>query len=576
MSIQLIDNFELNVQKPIDNRFVVGGTSSFYATRYEIVNAYHGLRIWDLNDGQPYVYDGSTWSSEATLTTIQGNGTANYLPKFNTSNSIEDSVIYQNSGNIIIGTTSIGSPSAKLVVDGNIKANSGYYYYGSGLNLTSLNATEITTGTLDLARLSINSSSSGWIMTRNTSSAVWVSPNSLTVATASALETTRTLWGQSFNGTSNVSGNINVQGSVINVDLLRFRNNTFPTPGSLQMIWNSSSNLNLTLNIPSFNATRTMALLEQAQTFTVPQTISGSSGTMLTISRVTTGNNYTLLTATSSGNVGIFYQNSTGGSRSLYMDSTGNLITGGNTPYTSGFSNFKLSSTYLYLGGESNYTAAIKIGNGTASQPPYSFFGATNSGIYSDSGNIAFSHLGARIARFSRGAASDFTLYSPNNLTANGLSMYDGSSVLRTQASLFVNGALSKTSGSFRISHPILSETHDLVHSFVEGPKADLIYRGTVALINGKATINLDEESDMTEGTFVLLNRDVQCFTTNESGWTLTKGKVTGNILEIVAETNCSDEISWMVIGERKDKEIYESDMTDDDGKVIVEPLKWN
>jgi hypothetical protein len=246
MSIQLIDNFELNVQKPIDNRFVVGGTSSFYATRYEIVNAYHGLRIWDLNDGQPYVYDGSTWSSEATLTTIQGNGTANYLPKFNTSNSIEDSVIYQNSGNIIIGTTSIGSPSAKLVVDGNIKANSGYYYYGSGLNLTSLNATEITTGTLDLARLSINSSSSGWIMTRNTSSAVWVSPNSLTVATASALETTRTLWGQSFNGTSNVSGNINVQGSVINVDLLRFRNNTFPTPGSLQMIWNSSSNLNLT------------------------------------------------------------------------------------------------------------------------------------------------------------------------------------------------------------------------------------------------------------------------------------------------------------------------------------------
>ena len=94
-------------------------------------------------------------------------------------------------------------------------------------------------------------------------------------------------------------------------------------------------------------------------------------------------------------------------------------------------------------------------------------------------------------------------------------------------------------------------------------------------LTNGQASINLDVVSEMTEGTFVLLNRDVQCFTTNETGWVLTKGKVTGNILEIVAEINCSDEISWMVIGERKDKEIYESDMTDDDGKVIVEPLKW-
>ncbi len=265
MPIQLIDNFELNVQKPIDNRFVVGGTSSFYATRFDIVNAYHGLRIWDLNDGQPYVYDGSTWSSEATLTTIQGNGTANYLPKFNTSNSIEDSIIYQNSGNIIIGTTSIGSPSAKLVVDGNIKANSGYYYYGSGLYLTALNATEITTGTLDLARLSISSSSSGWIMSRNSSSANWINPNSLTVATASALETTRTLWGQNFNGTSNVSGNITVNGGVLAITgAVQFKNSN---NGFLNVVYGGTSNINRTYTIPGSNGNRTFALLEHSQTF---------------------------------------------------------------------------------------------------------------------------------------------------------------------------------------------------------------------------------------------------------------------------------------------------------------------
>jgi hypothetical protein len=236
------------------------------------------LRIWDLNDNQPYVYNGSTWSSEASLTTLQGTGTANYLPKFNTSNSVENSVVYQNSGNIIIGTTSIGSPTAKLVVDGDIKANSGYYYYGSGLYLTSLNATEITTGTLNLARLSISSSSSGWIMSRNASSATWTNPTQLTVGTASALATTRTLWGQNFNGTANVTGNININGNVLNVYTLQFRNNALPTPGTLNVNWLGASNVASTLNIPGFSGglspTRTMALLEQQQTFTKVNTFT--------------------------------------------------------------------------------------------------------------------------------------------------------------------------------------------------------------------------------------------------------------------------------------------------------------
>ena len=94
-------------------------------------------------------------------------------------------------------------------------------------------------------------------------------------------------------------------------------------------------------------------------------------------------------------------------------------------------------------------------------------------------------------------------------------------------ASLFVNGTLSKSSGSFRIEHPLESKKgYDLVHSFIEGPQADLIYRGRITLINGKASINIDSYTTMTEGTFVALCGDVQCFTTNEQGWALIKGKV--------------------------------------------------
>jgi hypothetical protein len=139
------------------------------------------------------------------------------------------------------------------------------------------------------------------------------------------------------------------------------------------------------------------------------------------------------------------------------------------------------------------------------------------------------------------------------------------------------SGAVSKGSGSFRIEHPLpsLSETHQLVHSFVESPQADLIYRGKLTLVNGKAQANIDEVSTMTEGTFEVLCREVQCFTTNESGWDLIKGKVIGNIIYIESQNETSaDEISWMVIGERKDKHMMETEWTDENGKVIVEPLK--
>jgi hypothetical protein len=141
--------------------------------------------------------------------------------------------------------------------------------------------------------------------------------------------------------------------------------------------------------------------------------------------------------------------------------------------------------------------------------------------------------------------------------------------------SLTVGGSVSKASGSFKIPHPLEAkkDTHYLVHSFVEGPQADNLYRGKVALVDGTATQNIDTVAGMTEGTFAALNREVQCFTTNETGWTAVKGSVSGNVLTITAQENtCTDTISWMVIGERKDQHMYDTDWTDDDGKVIVEP----
>ena len=146
-----------------------------------------------------------------------------------------------------------------------------------------------------------------------------------------------------------------------------------------------------------------------------------------------------------------------------------------------------------------------------------------------------------------------------------------------TNGTVSVAGAFTKGSGSFKIDHPLESKsnTHDLVHSFIEGPQADNIYRGKVTLVAGKATVNIDTVSNMTEGTFVALNTDTQCFTTNETGWDSVKGSVSGNILTITAKKNTStDTISWMVVGERQDQTIIDSTLTDSDGKIIVEPEK--
>jgi len=133
-------------------------------------------------------------------------------------------------------------------------------------------------------------------------------------------------------------------------------------------------------------------------------------------------------------------------------------------------------------------------------------------------------------------------------------------------ASLSVSG-----SKNFTIPHPV-KDGYRLRHAAVESPQVNNIYRGKVQLINGSATINIDEVSQMTEGTFEALNRDVHVYTSNESDWDAVKGSIEGNILTISCQNTDSDAIvSWLVIGERQDIKIKDSIDTDDDGRLIVE-----
>lgn len=162
----------------------------------------------------------------------------------------------------------------------------------------------------------------------------------------------------------------------------------------------------------------------------------------------------------------------------------------------------------------------------------------------------------------------------------DGSATYSSSPGLRMtvdETGVDVNGALSKNSGSFRIPHPLagLSTTNDLVHSFVEAPDASNLYAGMVDLVDGTATVNIDTAHRMTEGTFVALNHVQSWSSSNESGYSPVKCSISGNLLTIECQdTSSTDTVYYEVRGIRKDQHMLDAHWTDENGRVITEPLK--
>jgi hypothetical protein len=181
MPIIIIDNFQVDISNPIDNRFVVGSQSipsgpnpvyptPFYAYKQDIVYKYPGLRIWDFNDNVPYVWDGTQWINENTTGALVQNaatgntGFENFVTKFvNNQTLLTKSLLFDNTTHVGLGLTTPTpnnySPSAisspipinGLHVSGNIKTNN--YFIGNGQFINDIHASNITTGYLSLARI---------------------------------------------------------------------------------------------------------------------------------------------------------------------------------------------------------------------------------------------------------------------------------------------------------------------------------------------------------------------------------------------------------------------------------------
>jgi hypothetical protein len=109
-------------------------------------------------------------------------------------------------------------------------------------------------------------------------------------------------------------------------------------------------------------------------------------------------------------------------------------------------------------------------------------------------------------------------------------------------------GNLVKSSGSFKIDHPLDPANKYLVHSFVESPDMMNVYNGNVTTdANGEATVTLPDY-------FEALNRDFRYQLTTIGGFApvYIAEKILGNSFKI-AGGKPGMEVSWQVTGIRQD-----------------------
>lgn len=161
------------------------------------------------------------------------------------------------------------------------------------------------------------------------------------------------------------------------------------------------------------------------------------------------------------------------------------------------------------------------------------------------------------------------------SITGSGV----GIGVTIPTSSLHVSGTITGTTKNFDIVHPLPSKNnHHLVHASIEGPRYDLMYRGSKTLIDGVAQVNIDTESvhepdcAMSEGTFEALSRNPMYYLQNTTSFDRVIGSISGNKLTIQSENqNSTDTIYWMVIAERKDPYILECGNTNSNGYLKPE-----
>ena len=179
MSIQSVDNFQINVAKPIDSRMVTSGTVS----RNNLPYRYDGLRVYDISQDAPFVWMNGVWKQESSGSGSSSGsistGTANRVLKYTTSSTIgNSSIVDLSTGFSTPGTTNIGigrTPGGGYALDVNGKVRGSIFEMSNNtldgiyLKDSSVNISKIAPHTTNGYVLKTVGSIVQWVSDVNTS-----------------------------------------------------------------------------------------------------------------------------------------------------------------------------------------------------------------------------------------------------------------------------------------------------------------------------------------------------------------------------------------------------------------------
>lgn len=227
------------------------------------------------------------------------------------------------------------------------------------------------------------------------------------------------------------------------------------------------------------------------------------------------------------------------------------------------------------VSGNATSTAEAGIANGVYGQTASTGFGAGVSGnaiattgnaygVFGQSAAVAgvgvFGYEGATSGYTSgvfgfvespNGTAGSFVNHSGSGLILHGLSGSSFTQVFAVDASgnAFFAGNLTKSSGSFKIDHPLDPANKYLSHSFIESPDMMNVYNGVIVLdALGSAWVELPDY-------FQALNRDYryQLTSIGAPGPNLHIAKEVSDNRFKIAGGKPGGKVSWQVTGIRQD-----------------------
>ena len=183
---------------------------------------------------------------------------------------------------------------------------------------------------------------------------------------------------------------------------------------------------------------------------------------------------------------------------------------------------------------------------------------------------------GVVIIRYALGTARNYLSNWKYSSSYDEVSIMGNVGIGKTPTTeLDIDGSFIANAKNFKIEHPIVNNMH-LYHACIEGPRFDNIYRGKKLVVDGYCEVDIDTECNntggMIPGTFVALNTDYQLYLQNNQTFDKVKGYIEDGKIKINS-LNTTDNIlvDWLVIGERQDRGIIKSSLTNAKGKLICE-----